>query len=285
VTDFFPFELFLGVRAFYRKFPNAILEMIPLNHPEISNGERSSTFSDNKIRSQTKFTPVMEEVLLSLLVLFILSGEITRTQIVKKLCQLLGRSPNAVGSSLKALAELGLLTYGRQGRGMAATLSLENEFVLSLIIRFFGFRQEWLEFEDVDDFLTNPIGFIPITSNYPEFIHLLEQKTTLLRSRLQEYQEWLNWLDKLKKLESFTDKNSKRTTLTGESKTDPFHQLSQKIVSKIALIESRQVTPITKEQLTTLLTDLLKQEQDFPPWINSTYLEQQKSPFLIEPED
>ena len=76
---------------------------------------QKNEFRTTKVYSKFKFTPVMEEVLLTLLVFFILSGNKIMKDVVSDLRRLLKRSPNSVGTALKMLSTLDIISYYREG--------------------------------------------------------------------------------------------------------------------------------------------------------------------------
>ncbi len=96
-------------------------------------------YSFPEFNSMIKFTVVMEEVLYTLITFFFLSGESKLPNVVDDLIQALDRSPNAIGTSLKSLEKLDLISYYREGKYRTVELNLENEFLKSVIVRFFGF--------------------------------------------------------------------------------------------------------------------------------------------------
>lgn len=260
--------------------------MVLLIHPEIPLEASSSDFIIPKFNSKVKFTPVMEEVLLCLLVFFVLSGETKMTNIVGKLSRLLNRSPNAIGSSLSSLAKLQLLLYNREGKGMTVMLLLGNKFLFSLLVRFFGLSNSFFENETIEDFLNINMGFIPLTNDCQKIIQCFQEKNSLLQSKINELQEWMNWINELKEIECLVITPENKEQLSSRNQqTNPFRQLSRKIVSQIKKRESEQIMPISVEQLTEIVNIFLQQNQVFPPWKNSLYLQQQRSPLLINLEE
>ncbi|MBD3190370.1 MAG: hypothetical protein GF308_06985 [Candidatus Heimdallarchaeota archaeon] len=261
--------------------------MMPVNQSESLIEEEATVFSLTKFNSRLKFTPVMEEVLLTLLFFVLLSGEIKFSKIGRELCQLLDRSPNAVGSALKALADLQLLAYYREGKGMTVKLHLDHPFLFSLLLRFFGLKQISEKHRATEDCLAAPLGFVPTTRDYRAAIQTFHERNELLKAKRDEYRDWVKWAEQLQELERLaTDKEEEKEVEEGQEReaeeSCPFRRVSAKIVSRIDQQARKQVTSPSVEQLTTIVTELLAQKQACPPGEDGWYLRQQKSSLINE---
>ena len=226
-----------------------------------------------ELNCKIKLTPVMEEVLWTLQVLFLLLFTTSFTNIVKFLCKLLNRSPNAIGSTLQSLANLGLLDYYRSGRKRVVTLHLDHPYLTSSLFRFFGFN-DWLLDQDYSAPYNEQgcFGFLPSEKNVQKFCSFLQQKEQKLDEKITNYQESLDWIEKIKQtiatadivlLEDFE-----------EAIEHPIHLFSEEIVTRIKQAEVPRANHLAVEELADIILSVFADFREEPPWIDESYLHQ-----------
>ena len=223
-------------------------------------------YSFPEFNSKVKFTVVMEEVLYTLLTFFLLSGDLKFTNVVNDLINVLDRSSRAVGLALKNLAELDLITYYQDGRFRTVELHLENEFLKSAIARFFG----------VADFTKTKckklkqmlIGFYPIL-DFEETLTMFRNETQRLDDLILEHQYLFTWIHKIEELERLA-----KTTNSVEGFPDgnPVLLFIDQLVTAINFQQSIQTSDLSSQQLTEIVTEIVEEFKEIPPWLDSAVI-------------
>lgn len=223
-------------------------------------------YSFPEFNSKVKFTTVMEEVLYALLTFFFLSGESKLTNVVNDLIDVLERTPKTIGSVLKSLEQLDLLTYYRDGRYKTVELHLENEFLKSFIIRFFGFSDYTkMKCKKLKRII---IGFYPI----PDFGNmkiLFQDETNRLDSLLDEDHylfDWMNKIEELEKLAKIT--HSVDSCVEG----NPILLFIDQIVSSITAQQEQQSSDLSFLELTEIVAEVVAEFKEIPPWLDSAVI-------------
>ena len=166
-----------------------------------------SDFTSSKFNSKIKFSPVMEEVLLTLLVFFILSGNKIMKDVVSDLQRLLKRSPNSVGTALKTLSTLDIISYYREGQYRVVNLHIDNEYVKSLLTRFFGMHLI-TQNTSAEELIEKVNGFYPMKIA-SEVIKNFQYGIRIIEDQINKYQSWLDWYESLKETTKLTSNSSK----------------------------------------------------------------------------
>ncbi len=225
-----------------------------------------------ELNMNVKFTPVMEEVLLTLQLLFILNFTCKFVNIVGFLCRFLDRSPNAIGSSLKSLADLGLIAYYRSGRRRVVDLQLDHPFLSSALFRFFGFNA-WLVNElDNEDGCSDDhsFGFLPSVENVPKFLAFLQLKERTVDKSIAKHQEWFEWVQKIERTIAYAkDPTSKESEDYDDNSIQLF---SEEVVSRIKQEEITQVNDLDIEELTEIILSIFTDYQELPPWLDESFI-------------
>ncbi len=223
-----------------------------------------------ELNMNVKFTPVMEEVLLTLQLLFILNFTCKFVNIVGFLCRFLDRSPNAIGSSLKSLANLGLITYYRSGRRRVVDLQLDHPFLSSALFRFFGFNA-WLANKlDSEDGCSDDhsFGFLPSAENVPKFLTFLQLKERTVDKSIAEYQEWFEWVKKIKRTIAYA-KDSKREE-SDDYDDNSLQLFSEEVVSRINQVEITRANDLNDKELIEIILSVFTDYQELPPWLDES---------------
>ncbi len=221
----------------------------------------SSKYSLPEFNSKIKFTSVMEEVLYTLIVFFILSGESVFTNVVSDLIDVLDRSPNAIGSALKALDQLNLLAYYQDGKFRAVELHLENDFLKSITARFFGITNfTKMKCKKLKQIL---LGFYPIL-DYERTMAMFQSETERLDLLVDNHQHMFDWVNKIENLE----KLAKTTHSTDDYVDDnPILLFIDKVVSAIQFKQMQQTADPTFQELSEIVSEIVSELQEIPPWV------------------
>ncbi len=227
-----------------------------------------------KLNPSIKFTPVMEEVLWLLQSFFILEYTPKLSGVVKKLCSLSDRSPNAIGSALKSLVELDLIDYYRVSRGRIIKLQLEHPFFSSALFRFFGCN-EWVFTSTPTKGLASgfSLGFLPSRECLQPFISVIENETLKLDTSIATYHEWLNWAKTIKQeIAIATNSTINDVDVPADN---PLHRFAEDIVSRLKKQQRNQTNNLTFDELVASITDTFIDFQEIPPWIDDASLHPQ----------
>ena len=231
-------------------------------------------YSFAELNINVKLTPVMEEVLWTLQVLFILLFTSSFINIVKFLCRFLNRSPKAIGSTLQSLADLGLIDYYRSGRSRVVKLHFEHPFLASSLFRFFGFNTWLLDQKSaISEGDHHLFGFLPSEKNVQKFFAFLQLKEQQLDAKIADYQEWIDWVLKVE----YTVTTAKDVLVEDSEETaeHPIHLFAEEIVSRIKQAEVPQVNHLDIIKLTNVILSVFADYREEPPWIDEAYLRQQ----------
>ena len=234
-------------------------------------------FTTSKFNSKIKFSPVMEEVLLTLLVFFILNGNKIMKDVVSDLKRLLKRSPNSVGTALKTLSTLDIISYNREGHYRVVNLHIDNEFVKSLLTRFFGMHLITKN-TSAEELIEKVNGFYPmkiaseVTKNFQFGIRIIEDQ-------INKYQSWLDWHDSLKEATKLTSSSSKISDIISDE-NNLLTQFSQKIISKIEEKQGTQTAKLTSEEISKIISKIVQDHQKIPPW-SDAYSRNSYNPLIV----
>ena len=236
--------------------------------------KKGDKYSYPLFNPKVKFTPVMEEVLLTLQLLFILQFSSTFTECVGFLCSFLNRSPNAIGSALRALTNLELLDYYREGRGRVIELQLNHPFMESSLFRFFGLNSQAIknmrsQEAGQGEGYTNPsFGFLPSFDEFDEFFVFLKNEEEKLDEEIAKYQEWLSWVEGMQSLVDL-EQNSNRSD---DFEENPIQVFAEEIISRIKSTQKKYSHSLTNKELKGIILDTFMDNQRIPPWIDESYL-------------
>jgi len=219
--------------------------------------------------SEIKFTNVMEEVLYILLIFYILNGRSMMSKIVSACCRIMNRSHNAIGTALTDLAKLDLISYYRYGSGRIIKLHLPNPFMKSLIFRFFGINME--AFDNHKQFsIENIPGFIPSEENKQKAIDFFLQQNEKPKEESDDLSVWFEWINEIKCFEKAKNSSEKNSKLNHAS--DLIQQFNNQIISEVKNIESTRTDKINPEELSQIISRLLKKYQRIPPWLDTAVI-------------
>jgi len=236
----------------------------------------SSSYSLPRLNTKIKFTPVMVEVLYIIVAFFFLSGQTIFSDVICDLIRLPQRSPNAIGTALKDLSNLGLIDYYRKGKGRLIELHLENVFLKSFFVRMFGLR-EYLHATSKESII---LGFYPI-SNPQVSLELLEEGIQIVNTQLVNQKEWLNWLEELKAYEKLAKETS---SVTDQAEFNPVLMFIDKLSSAIETKQKQQTETLSVNDLTTIVSEYVQDYQDLPPWLDEA-VSTAYSPLRINEDD
>ncbi|MFW9924927.1 MAG: hypothetical protein ACFFDW_16750 [Candidatus Thorarchaeota archaeon] len=212
--------------------------------------------------SSLKFTPVMEEVLLALLVYFLLEGKSKLEKIIPDLQVLLQRSTNSLGSALKSLAESNFIKYYRDGKNRSIELNLENDFVVSLLVRFFGIVNV---LDKKETKLTYTLqGFFPVES-VEEIIKLFSEKEAAITLLISENKDCLSFYDELLSREEI-GKQLMKIDLEEFEESRVYTLFIDKFFSEISNKQSTQTATVSYKEIREILEKLIERERITPPW-------------------
>ena len=208
--------------------------------------------------ASVRITVVHEEVLHTLLIFFLVSGQPKLDRVVEDLIWVLDLSANTIGRALKALAEFGLISYYRVGRYRTVELHLENDFLRSLLARLYGVLKIRYTSGKLGSKL---IGFYPfkntaITREY------FRSETKRINSLLDDQQELVDWLAKIDQLEQYA-----RTTQSIDEEDDfnPFLQFIDQVSCALQVQKSQQSHALTPEELKKVISEVLANFVEIPP--------------------
>lgn len=236
-------------------------------------------YSFARLNARLKFTPVMEEVLLALLVLFVLNLTPKFNSCISFLCVLLERSPNAIGSALQALADLELIAYYRSGRNRVVELQLSHPFLESALVRFFGFKEWHLGKQHPDE--QKPVGgsfgFLPCEELFTEFLTFLREEERRIDAQITEYKDWLVWVEETEETIRMPGEGSLPGSTEGEH---PLQLFAEEVVSRIQRIEATRVNRLGGQELEEIIMEVLEDYKKVPPWIDVSFLHRQSTIML-----
>ncbi len=205
----------------------------------------------------------MEEVLYTLITFFFLSGESKLPNVVDDLIQALDRSPNAIGTSLKSLEKLDLISYYREGKYRTVELNLENEFLKSVIVRFFGFSDYTkMKCKKLKRII---IGFYPIL-DFDKMRVLFQAETKRLDSLLDDHQYLFDWIRKIEELERLA-----KTTYSVDdcAEGNPILLFIDQIVCLMKVQQEQQSSDLSFQELTEIVTEVVAEFKEIPPWLDT----------------
>ncbi len=226
----------------------------------------SLEYSYPEFNSKVKFTVVMEEVLYTLLTFFFLIGKSKLTNVVNDLINILDHTPKTIGSTLKSLEQLDLITYYQDGRYRTIELHLENEFLKSAIARFFG----------VADFTKTKckklkrmlIGFYPII-DFEETMAMFRDETQRLDDLIQEHQYLFTWIHKIEEIERLAKTTN---SVKGLPDGNPILMFIDQLVSAINFQQSIQTSDLSGQDLTEIVTEIVEEYKEIPPWLDTAVI-------------
>lgn len=100
---------------------------------------QESHLDDNRlITPGTRISRSMAEVLFLFILFCIFRGSWSLQGVTEDFVLILGRTAKTVGSSLRKLSDLTLLSYFRSSQKMLVSLNLSHEFIQSLLVRCFS---------------------------------------------------------------------------------------------------------------------------------------------------
>jgi len=235
-------------------------------------------YSYPEFNSKVKFTAVMEEVLYTLLTFFFLCGKSKLTNVVNDLINVLDHTPKTIGSTLKSLEQLDLITYYQDGRYRTVELNLENAFLKSIIARFFGLTDYTkMKCKKLKRML---VGFYPIL-DFEETMTMFRNETKRLDDLIHEHQYLFNWIHKIEELERLA-----KTTNSVEGFPDgnPILLFIDRLVSAIDFQQSIQTSDLSGQQLTEIVTEIVEEFKEIPPWSDNAEIGEYNPWVILEDE-
>jgi len=208
--------------------------------------------------SSVKLIAVMEEVLYTLVVFFLVSGQLKLDFVLDDLIRVLDSSPNTVGRALKSLKEFGLISYYRMGRYRTVELRLGNDFLKSLLARFFGL---W-EFPCKGKLHHKFVGFYPIVG-HTTIREKFRSETKRVTSLVEDQQGVVDWLEKVNQLERYAE-----TTQSPEEDDDqnPILQFIDQVSAAVKVQRTTQSHTLTPKELQAIVAEILPNFTEYPPW-------------------
>jgi len=233
----------------------------------------------NRFNSKYKFTPVMEETLIALMLLYVLNGTSKFTNIVADLVNLLDRSIESIGPTLNSLAKLDLISYYREGRYRTIRLHIENEFLESLLYRFFGSNIS-SDKTIYDSHIMQVLNTIPIR-NASKAIAIVQERTKKVDKKILEYQDWLAWENELQKTEQWL--KIPNMFSREDSDYNPYFQFIERINSAIKTHISQSVN-FSFSDLNKIISNIISENQKLPPWFYG-FVNHNYNPIKLDEEE
>ncbi len=215
-----------------------------------------------EFNSKIKYSTNMENVLYTLFAFHILSGKINFSNVVEDLIAIHKLTPKTTGDTLKELNRLGVINYYKEGRGRTIKLDLDNTFLKSAYIRFFGITSfSNIECEKLPQIL---VGFHPL-GDVEKISRLYREETQHMDLLLDEEQYIFDWLDSISKLERIA-----KTTLSVDEPVDgnPLLTFIDSIISGLNFQQSIQSQTLSFDQIEEIVTNVVSESAQIPPWID-----------------
>ncbi|MBN1328576.1 MAG: winged helix-turn-helix transcriptional regulator [Candidatus Heimdallarchaeota archaeon] len=208
--------------------------------------------------ASVKTTAVHEEVMHTLLIFFLVSGQPKLDRVVDDLIRVLDLSPNTIGRALKSLKEFGLISYYRVGRYRTVELHLGNDFLKSLLARFFGL---W-EFPCKGKLHHKFVGFYPIVG-HTTIREKFRSEIKRITSLVEDQQGVIDWLEKVSSLERYAE-----TTLSPDEDDDqnPILQFIDQVSAAVKVQRTTQSHRLTPKELQAIVAEILPNFTEYPPW-------------------
>jgi hypothetical protein len=217
-------------------------------------------YSFPEFNSKVKFTVVMEEVLFTLLTFFFLSGDPKLTNVVNDLIDILGHTPKTIGSVLKFFDEIDLLSYYQDGRYKTIELHLENEFLKSILARYFGLVDYTkIKCKKLKRVL---IGLYPIDDN-EKITAMFRAETQRLDDLIHEHRYLFDWTHKIEEIERLA-----KTTNSTEGFPDenPILLFIDEIITEMKYKQTFQTHDLTSQEIEKIVSEVVEEFKEIPPW-------------------
>ena len=217
---------------------------------------------DNRlITPGTKFIRSMAEVLLLFILLCIFRGSWSLRGVTNDFVSILNRTEKTIGSSLRRLSELTLISYFRSGQSMLVSLNLSHEFVQSLLVRLFGTVLP-ADTSNLSDVSLESLGFFPANLDFERFLVFLSNLEKHLDSKLETLNSHLVWLEELDAWEkAVTQVDFKQL-----DRNNPLVAFAESLVSRFEFAEKNSVNRPRPEQLSKIVSQALAEYRTILPW-------------------
>lgn len=217
---------------------------------------------DNRlITPGTRFTRTMSEVLLLLILLCVLRGSWSLMGVINEFILILKHTAKTIGSSLRKLSDLTLISYFRSGQKMLVSLNLSHEFVQSLLIRLFGASLP-AEIADFSAVSLGSLGFIPVDLDFENFLVFLSNYEDFLDSEIAAIKSHLSWLKELDSWEEEVIKIDYRQL----DRSNPLVVFAETLVSRFEFAEKNSVNRLRLDELSKIISQALAENQVILPW-------------------
>lgn len=211
-----------------------------------------------------KFTRSMSELLLFLLFYCLLSNDWSPSRLNSLLASSFGRTPKTIGSSLRMLSDLSLLSYSSAGQGKSLSPSLSHEFIQSLLLRSFGFfPPKNLDSFDFSSFDFPSHGFLPANLNFSDAISFFSRYESFLDFELDQYRSWLDWID------FWSDWSSDASSIDFNypDSNNFLVAFAETLFSRFDALTQISVNPPNGPQLAEIISKTLSEQRIHPPWL------------------
>jgi len=220
---------------------------------------------DNRlIAPGTRISRSMAEVLFLFILFCIFRGSWSLQGVTEDFVLILGRTAKTVGSSLRKLSDLTLLSYFRSGQKMLVSLNLSHEFIQSLLVRLFGasFSTEQPEFSMIS---LDSLGFIPVNLDFDNFLVFLSNYEKYLDTEIETINSHLSWLDEL----DMWEKEVTKIDFKHLDRSNPLVVFAESLVSRFEFAEKNSVNRPRPEQLTKIISQALSENLTILPWVET----------------
>ena len=217
---------------------------------------------DNRlITPGTKLTRSMAEVLLLLILLCIFRGSWSLRGVINDFVSILNHTEKTIGSSLRKLSDLTVISYVRSGQKMLVSLNLSHEFTQSLLVRLFGASLP-SERPDFSTISIGSLGFIPANLDFERFLLFLSNFEKHLDFKLETLSSHLVWLEELDAWEkAVTQVDFKQL-----DRNNPLVAFAESLVTRFEFADENTVNRPSFEQLSKIVSQALAEHRTILPW-------------------
>lgn len=206
----------------------------------------------------------MAEVLFLFILFCLFRGSWSLQGVTEDFVLILNRTAKTVGSSLRKLSDLTLLSYFRSGQKMLVSLNLSHEFIQSLLVRLFGasLPSETPEFSMIS---LDSLGFIPVNLDFENFLVFLTNYEHHLNAELAAIDSHLAWLEELDTWEEEVTKIDFKSL----DRSNPLVVFAETLVSRFEFAEKNSVNSLRVEELSKIISQTLAENRVFLPWVET----------------